>query len=151
MAMRRFNAAIKSRYGRPPSAMRRDAGSGGAAGASLTLALQFRPPYDWAAMIAYLAARAIPGVELVREDVYLRTVAIGGHRGWLSVAPEPSGAALRATISSSLAGALMGVVAAGAFMASLLASGLSSSVVGTMAGQTIMQDFVKFRIPLWVR
>jgi manganese transport protein len=46
---------------------------------------------------------------------------------------------------------LMGVVAAGAFMASLLASGLSSSVVGTMAGQVIMQDFVSFRIPLWVR
>jgi manganese transport protein len=46
---------------------------------------------------------------------------------------------------------LMGVVAAGAFMASLLASGLSSSVVGTMAGQVIMQDFVHFRIPVWVR
>jgi manganese transport protein len=46
---------------------------------------------------------------------------------------------------------LMGVVAAGAFMTALLASGLSSSVVGTMAGQVIMQDFVGFRIPLWVR
>jgi manganese transport protein len=46
---------------------------------------------------------------------------------------------------------LMGVVAAGAFMASLLASGLSSSVVGTMAGQVIMQDFVGFRIPMWLR
>jgi len=37
------------------------------------------------------------------------------------------------------------------FMASLLASGLSSSVVGTMAGQTIMGDFVGFRTPLWLR
>ena len=46
---------------------------------------------------------------------------------------------------------LMGVVAAGAFMTSLLASGLSSSVVGTMAGQVIMQDFVGFRVPLWLR
>jgi manganese transport protein len=46
---------------------------------------------------------------------------------------------------------LMGVGAAGAFMAALLASGLSSSVVGTMAGQSIMQDFVGFRIPLWLR
>jgi manganese transport protein len=46
---------------------------------------------------------------------------------------------------------LMGVVAAGAFMISLLASGLSSSVVGTMAGQVIMQDFVGFRVPMWVR
>ena len=46
---------------------------------------------------------------------------------------------------------LMGVVAAGAFMTSLLASGLSSSVVGTMAGQVIMQDFVGFKVPMWVR
>ncbi len=46
---------------------------------------------------------------------------------------------------------LMGYGAAGLFMLSLLASGLSSSVVGTMAGQAIMQDFVSFRIPLWLR
>jgi manganese transport protein len=46
---------------------------------------------------------------------------------------------------------LLGAGAAGVFLASLLASGLSSSVVGTMAGQVIMQDFVKFHIPLWVR
>ncbi|HVY17357.1 MAG TPA: Nramp family divalent metal transporter [Rhodopila sp.] len=46
---------------------------------------------------------------------------------------------------------LMGTIAAGAFLAALMASGLSSSVVGTMAGQTIMQDFVHIRIPLWVR
>jgi manganese transport protein len=46
---------------------------------------------------------------------------------------------------------LMGVGAAAVFMASLLASGFSSSVVGTMAGQAIMQDFVGFRIPIWLR
>lgn len=46
---------------------------------------------------------------------------------------------------------LLGVGAGAVFMASLLASGISSSVVGTMAGQTIMQDFVHFRIPLWIR
>ena len=46
---------------------------------------------------------------------------------------------------------LMGVFAASAFLASLLASGIASSVVGTIAGQTIMQDFVRIRIPLWVR
>jgi manganese transport protein len=46
---------------------------------------------------------------------------------------------------------LLGVGAAAVFLVSLLASGLSSSVVGTMAGQVIMQDFVGFRIPLWLR
>lgn len=42
-------------------------------------------------------------------------------------------------------------MSAAIFLASLLASGLSSSVVGTMAGQTMMQDFVDWQIPLWVR
>jgi manganese transport protein len=46
---------------------------------------------------------------------------------------------------------LLGVGAAGIFLLSLIASGVSSSVVGTMAGQMIMQGFVGFRIPLWLR
>jgi manganese transport protein len=46
---------------------------------------------------------------------------------------------------------LMGGFAALVFMTSLLASGVSSSVVGTMAGQTIMADFVGFRTPMWLR
>ena len=46
---------------------------------------------------------------------------------------------------------LLGGGAAAVYLASLFASGLSSSAVGTMAGQTIMQGFVGFRIPLWVR
>jgi manganese transport protein len=46
---------------------------------------------------------------------------------------------------------LLGIGAATVFLVSLLASGTSSSVVGTMAGQVIMQGFVGFRIPIWVR
>jgi manganese transport protein len=46
---------------------------------------------------------------------------------------------------------VLGAAAAGAFLISLLASGISSSVVGTMAGQMIMQGFVGFTIPIWVR
>jgi manganese transport protein len=46
---------------------------------------------------------------------------------------------------------LLGAGAAGVFLVSLIASGISSSVVGTMAGQLIMQGFVGFRIPIWVR
>ena len=36
-------------------------------------------------------------------------------------------------------------------LVSLIASGVSSWVVGTFAGQMIMQGFVRFFIPLWVR
>jgi manganese transport protein len=46
---------------------------------------------------------------------------------------------------------LLGAGAAGVFLLSLIASGVSSSTVGTMAGQMIMQGFVGFRIPIWLR
>jgi manganese transport protein len=46
---------------------------------------------------------------------------------------------------------LFGIAAAGVFLVSLLASGVSSSTVGTMAGQMIMQGFVGFSIPMWIR
>ncbi len=46
---------------------------------------------------------------------------------------------------------LLGAAAAGAFLVSLIASGISSSVVGTMAGQLIMQGFLRLAIPLWLR
>ncbi len=46
---------------------------------------------------------------------------------------------------------LLGPAAATIFAVSLLASGLSSSTVGTMAGQVVMQGFVGFTIPLWLR
>ncbi len=46
---------------------------------------------------------------------------------------------------------LLGAAAAGVFLVSLIASGISSSTVGTMAGQMIMQGFVGFRIPIWLR
>jgi manganese transport protein len=46
---------------------------------------------------------------------------------------------------------LLGAGAAAVFLVSLIASGVASSAVGTMAGQMIMQGFVGFRIPIWVR
>jgi len=46
---------------------------------------------------------------------------------------------------------LLGSAASWIFAISLLASGLSSSSVGTMAGQVIMQGFLHFHIPAWIR
>ncbi len=46
---------------------------------------------------------------------------------------------------------LFGGAAAAVFLLALIASGLSSSAVGTMAGQVVMQGFVGWRIPVWVR
>src|ERR1700676_1003573 len=46
---------------------------------------------------------------------------------------------------------LLGAGAASVFLLSLIASGVSGSTVGTMAGQMIMQGFVRLRIPIWLR
>jgi len=46
---------------------------------------------------------------------------------------------------------LLGKASSIFFALSLLASGLSSSSVGTMAGQVIMQGFLRREIPVWIR
>jgi len=46
---------------------------------------------------------------------------------------------------------LLGDLSSTLFAVSLLASGLSSSTVGTMAGQVVMQGYLRRTIPLWVR
>ncbi|WP_035340021.1 MULTISPECIES: Nramp family divalent metal transporter [Dickeya] len=46
---------------------------------------------------------------------------------------------------------LLGQAAATIFGLSLVVAGLSSTVVGTLAGQVVMQGFVRFHIPLWLR
>jgi manganese transport protein len=46
---------------------------------------------------------------------------------------------------------LLGQVAPAAFGIALLASGLSSSAVGTMAGQMIVDGFMRWRVPVFVR
>lgn len=46
---------------------------------------------------------------------------------------------------------LLGSAASWIFAISLLASGLSSATVGTMAGQVIMQGFMRRRVSVWLR
>lgn len=46
---------------------------------------------------------------------------------------------------------ILGQAAGDIFAISLVAAGLSSSAVGTMSGQVVMQGFIHFSIPLWIR
>jgi manganese transport protein len=46
---------------------------------------------------------------------------------------------------------LLGPAAAALFAVALLGSGLSSSAVGTLAGQVVMQGFIRKQIPVWLR
>lgn len=49
--------------------------------------LAYQPPYDWAAMLEFLSARAISGLESVEAGVYRRSISLAGQQGWISVAP----------------------------------------------------------------
>src|SRR2546430_3873566 len=73
-SLRRFNEVMLAVFQRTPSELRR---RGGADGPAITLRLAYRPPYDWAALVSFLGARAIPGLEAVDARGYRRTVESG--------------------------------------------------------------------------
>ncbi len=95
---RRFNAAFRSCFQQPPSAIRHATRAAhlpsDATNGAITLRLSYRPPLAWDALLAFLAPRAIPGVEAVVADSYQRTVALDGREGIMSVAPDPGGEGL---------------------------------------------------------
>ena len=88
-SVRRFNETFQQLFARPPGALRRLGGAEIAAGegGAVSIRLAYRAPYDWGAMIAFLTARAIPGVERVRDGRYARTLAVGEARGVVMIEP----------------------------------------------------------------
>lgn len=85
-SVRRFNAVFNEVYGRAPLALRKQGKlSTNAAPMGVQLRLSYRPPFDWKAMLEYLAYRAIPGVEVVSEDSYRRTIMMNGEQGSIEV------------------------------------------------------------------
>ena len=129
-SVRRFNALFRSRYRMAPGELRRSAGasagaSGGPSAAAaaaaepaahlLTLTVGVRPPYDWPALCAFLAARAVPGVECVHSaddgPRYWRTVQIGDHCGVMGVGPGDAPGALRVRVDLALLPSLVPLLA----------------------------------------
>lgn len=113
-SVRRMNALFSERYGFAPTRLRKtDAGDEASqAGDALTFVLPYRPPYDWSRVLAFLAQRAVPGVEVVTEDAYRRVIrADGAHAGgWLEVSHLPAKSALQLRFASSLAPATQAVL-----------------------------------------
>lgn len=77
-SLRRFHAVFQTRYARTPRQLRALAGRlPGAGGEWYRFRLAYRPPYDWAGILGFLEARAVPGIEQVAEGEYRRTIAGG--------------------------------------------------------------------------
>ena len=100
-SIRRFNATFHTLYRRPPRELRRSSSAvGEQTGAEgITLMLAYAPPYDWDAMIGFLAARAITGIEAVDGSKrYRRSIALDGAQGAIRVEPDERERGLRVTI-----------------------------------------------------
>ena len=81
-SLRRFNDLFGARYHLSPTSLRRQTGQAvRTEGQNISLMLGYRPPYDWERLLAFLAPRAIPGVEIVRDSAYYRTVRLV-KAGW---------------------------------------------------------------------
>ena len=125
-SQRRFNACIREVYGRPPSALRRRrrrAGSPPAARADMTgqearqeksaieLSLPYRPPFAWRALLDFLRDRAIPGVEIVTEEQYLRTIRTSEGTGSIAVRHDEQRRRLRVAVRMSTTEGLIDISA----------------------------------------
>jgi AraC family transcriptional regulator, regulatory protein of adaptative response / DNA-3-methyladenine glycosylase II len=93
-SLRRFNSEIRRTFRRTPTQLRRLARQASAADPGwYRFLLAYRPPYDWDAVLAFLAARATPGVESVADRHYRRTIELEGTNGLIDVSqPAPRGA-----------------------------------------------------------
>jgi AraC family transcriptional regulator of adaptative response / DNA-3-methyladenine glycosylase II len=86
-SVRQFNRSMLETFRASPSALRakRRMSDRLAADGGLHLRLPFVAPFDWDAMLAYLAPRAIAGVEQVGDGVYRRVVDVDGDPGAVEV------------------------------------------------------------------
>src|SRR6266496_2680286 len=99
-SVRRFNSAFRKTYQKTPTQIRRLAGSVTVQSDNEYLfRLQFRPPFHWQGLLAFLSRRVIPGVETCEGDRYCRNISLNGHSGSLGVSLEKSGLALEVRIS----------------------------------------------------
>jgi AraC family transcriptional regulator of adaptative response / DNA-3-methyladenine glycosylase II len=88
-SIRRFNATFQKLYGRSPGDLRRSTQrerNGNEPGV-YAFRLGYRPPYNWASIIGFLAQRAIPGVETITLEEYRRSILLDGKAGFISVRP----------------------------------------------------------------
>lgn len=86
-SVRQFNEGMRVAYGCAPRELRR--GSAPGSGGALTLRLRYREPLPAGALLAWLAQRAVPGVESVTAGRYERTLRLPRGHATAGVEFEP--------------------------------------------------------------
>ena len=95
-SVRRFNDSFARAYGRAPRELRRarDAADAASPDTALSVRLPVRMPFDRASLLAFFAARAVPGVEAIDGGRYVRSVTIDGRPGAIELRPQDGGVLL---------------------------------------------------------
>jgi len=97
-SVRRFNETFAALYHRPPGELRRRAATTSSIAPQIQLLLPYRPPYDWEAMIRFLKAREIVGLEVVTPESYSRVIELDDAVGSITVTHAPEQSALRVAV-----------------------------------------------------
>ena len=115
-SLRRFNDLFKNHYHLSPTTLRKQMPDERTRSDNITLALGYRPPYHFDEMLRFLAGRAIPGVEVIKDGVYWRSVrfAVPEGRsvsGWVCIGHRQNKCVLTVTVSEKLLPVLPQVLA----------------------------------------
>jgi AraC family transcriptional regulator, regulatory protein of adaptative response / DNA-3-methyladenine glycosylase II len=144
-SLRRFNDTFRKTYGRAPRQLRRQRQRGLAAGGGheVALRLAFRPPYDWAQVEAFLATRAVPGVERVDSRGYARTVEWDGGHAVVCVRPRAREHALELRVRGAAPAALFQLSSAARRMFDLAAD--PAHIARAFRGDPLLGPLVRRR------
>src|SRR5580693_6764870 len=90
-SLRQFNHAVRTVTGQSPTELRqmRDTSAVSSRRGEFVTRLLYRPPFHWPALVAFLKPRATPGVELVEDHCYQRTIESDGEAGTIDIRPDP--------------------------------------------------------------
>ena len=83
-SVRRFNDTFQKTYQRTPSHLRNLRKKSAALPENeYRFSLRYRPPFNWEAILDFMAPRALPGIEIVEDKIYRRIFSLNNQIGWL--------------------------------------------------------------------
>ena len=102
-----FEETFKKKYKLEPDRLRKNKIHKEEKNDNISLSLNYHPPYCWNELLEFLAIRAIPGVETVRDGEYFRTAHLSDKHGksvygWIKVSHLPQKNTLPVSINSTL-------------------------------------------------
>jgi AraC family transcriptional regulator of adaptative response / DNA-3-methyladenine glycosylase II len=90
-SVRQFNDTVAEVFGMPPLQLRARRRPGEVAGGEIDLVLPHRGPLDADGLFAWMAARALPGVETADGRSFARALRLPGGPGWFGLRVDDSG------------------------------------------------------------